>query len=99
MFNLFLFFSHFLKADSFLAIQAVLCHRGVKLRKPFHWIICCNFHACLCHSIDGGQNNAKEIFQASTHRVSDHCQHANQGQGADGERQGWQTIWKGEGTH
>lgn len=32
-------------------------------------------------------NNINRLSQAPTHRVSDHCQHANQGQGADGEGQ------------
>ena len=40
--------------------------------------------------------NIKHLSQVPTHRVSDHCQHANQGQGADGERQGRQTICRGK---
>lgn len=87
----------FLKSD-FFTHTGCLCYRGVKIWKPFHWMICCNYHAFVRHSINEAQNNAKEIWQVSTHRVSDHCQHANQGQGADGERKGCQTIWKWKGN-
>lgn len=38
-------------------------------------------------SVLNAWNNIIRLSRVPTHRVSDDCQHANQGQGADGERQ------------
>lgn len=62
--------------------------------KSSHWLICLNYYADIAPL--STWNNINRLSQVPTHRVSDHCQHANQGQGADGERQSRKTIcrWK-----
>lgn len=54
------------------------------------------FKACVNYYTDVAQintgSNIKQLSQVPSYRVSDDCQHANQGQGANGERQSVQAI-------